>query len=216
VRQISLAEICTFAGGGKLKLTKSDYVKEGYPAFSAAGHDGFVSQYEFERLAIVVSAIGARCGKAFLAEGRWASLANTYCVFPNVTKVDPTFLWYQLNDENSWVKSGSAQPFIKPSDIKRRVVSFPTLEEQRRIAKLLDRAAEIRRRAEAARAKARSIIPALFLDTFGDPATNPMGWPVVKLGEVISEGPQNGLYRPASDYGRELEFSGLIVLTVAR
>lgn len=40
---------------------------------------------------------------------------------------------------------------------------------------LLDRAAEIRRRAEAARAKARTIIPALFLDTFGDPATNPKG-----------------------------------------
>ena len=42
---------------------------------------------------------------------------------------------------------------------------------------LLDRAAEIRRRAAAARAKARAIIPALFLDTFGDPATNPKGWP---------------------------------------
>jgi type I restriction enzyme S subunit len=36
---------------------------------------------------------------------------------------------------------------------------------------------------------------------FGDPATNPKGWPVVKLDEVISVGPQNGLYKPASDYG---------------
>ena len=49
---------------------------------------------------------------------------------------------------------------------------------------LLDRAAEIRRRADAARAKARAIIPALFLDTFGDPATNPKGWPVVTLGDL--------------------------------
>ena len=52
--------------------------------------------------------------------------------------------------------------------------------------RLLDRAAEIRRRADAARAKARAIIPALFLDTFGDPATNPKGWPVVNLGEIIA------------------------------
>ena len=51
---------------------------------------------------------------------------------------------------------------------------------------LLDRAAEIRRRADTARAKARAIIPALFLDTFGDPATNPKGWPVVELGDVIA------------------------------
>ena len=47
------------------------------------------------------------------------------------------------------------------------------LNEQRRIVELLDRAAEIRRRADAARTKARALIPALFLDTFGDPATNP-------------------------------------------
>ena len=50
---------------------------------------------------------------------------------------------------------------------------------------LLDRAAEIRRRADAARAKARAIIPALFLDTFGDPATNPKGWPIVEIGDLV-------------------------------
>lgn len=36
---------------------------------------------------------------------------------------------------------------------------------------------------------------------FGDPATNPMGLPEIELGEVIVEGPQNGLYKPASAYG---------------
>ena len=101
-----------------------------------------------------------------------------------MSKADPRFIWYQLNDEDSWKKSGSAQPFIKPSDIKARHVSLPPLEEQRRIVGLLDRAAEIRRRADAARAKARAIIPALFLDTFGDPAINPKGWTTAKLGEL--------------------------------
>jgi len=52
----------------------------------------------------------------------------------------------------------------------------------------LDRAAEIRRRADAARSKARAIIPALFLDTFGDPATNPKGWPVQSLNEIADIG----------------------------
>jgi type I restriction enzyme S subunit len=53
---------------------------------------------------------------------------------------------------------------------------------------LLDRAAEIRRRADAARAKARAIIPALFHDMFGDPATNPKGWPVETLAELADIG----------------------------
>jgi type I restriction enzyme, S subunit len=65
----------------------------------------------------------------------------------------------------------------------------------------LDQAAEIKRRARLAHAKARAVIPALFLDTFGDPTRNPKVWPTLALGEAISFGPQNGLYKPASDYG---------------
>jgi type I restriction enzyme S subunit len=65
---------------------------------------------------------------------------------------------------------------------------LPPLDEQRRIVAVLDRAAEIRHRAEAARATIRAIIPALFLDTFGDPATNPKGWPEVRLSDVLSTG----------------------------
>jgi len=74
----------------------------------------------------------------------------------------------------------------QPKSVAKIGIPLPPLDEQRRIVGLLDRAAEIRRRAHAARAKARAIIPALFLDTFGDPATNPKGWPVVELGDVIT------------------------------
>ena len=69
--------------------------------------------------------------------------------------------------------------------MKALEVPLPPLDVQRRIVALLDRATEIRRSADAARAKARAIIRALFLATFGDPATNSKGWPKVSLGEVI-------------------------------
>lgn len=92
-------------------------------------------------------------------------------------------------------------PSLPLSLIKAAKVPLPPLEEQRRIVGLLDRAAEIKRHADAARAKARAIIPALFLDIFGDPATNPKGWRALTLGDALLSGPQNGLYRPASDYG---------------
>jgi type I restriction enzyme S subunit len=83
--------------------------------------------------------------------------------------------------------TGSAgQQRVPKSFLEKVAIPLPPLDEQRRIVGLLDRAAEIRRRADAARVKARAIIPALFLDTFGDPATNPKGWPVVELGDVIT------------------------------
>jgi type I restriction enzyme, S subunit len=87
------------------------------------------------------------------------------------------------------------------AQLKALEVPYPPLDEQRRIVSFLDRAAHITRRANAARAKARAIIPALFYESFGDPATNPKGWPTLTLGEAISFGPQNGLYKPATYYG---------------
>ncbi len=48
---------------------------------------------------------------------------------------------------------------------------------------LLDRAAEIRSRADAARAKARALIPALFLDTFGDAVSE---WPIASVERILA------------------------------
>jgi len=103
-------------------------------------------------------------------------------------RVVPEFLAYWLEWSRETLlslASGATFKDITKSTLKRHRIPLPPLEEQRRIVALLDRAAEIRRRAEAARAKARAIIPALFLDTFGDPATNPKRWPIVPLGDVI-------------------------------
>jgi len=102
---------------------------------------------------------------------------------------EPRYLFWFLHVGH---QRGSTENFQKQTtgirnlEFKRYLaqkIPLPPLDEQRRIVGLLDRAAEIRRRADAARAKARAIIPALFLDTFGDPATNPKGWPVVGLGK---------------------------------
>ncbi len=79
-----------------------------------------------------------------------------------------------------------SQAAFGTAQLRALEIPLPPLDEQRRIVGLLDQAAEIRRRADDARAKARAIIPALFLDTFGDPATNPKGWPVRPLCETAT------------------------------
>jgi len=60
------------------------------------------------------------------------------------------------------------------------------LSEQRRIVEILDQADRLRRLRAEADAKAERILPALFIKMFGDPATNPMGWPRVRLGELLT------------------------------
>ena len=65
-------------------------------------------------------------------------------------------------------------------------IPLPALEEQRRIVDILDRAASIRMLRRQAQETARQIVPALFNKMFGDPVTNPMGWPVAPLETVAN------------------------------
>jgi len=81
--------------------------------------------------------------------------------------------------------TGSAgQQRVPRSYLEKVVLPLPPPAEQLRIARLLDRAVEIRRRADAARAKARAIIPALFLDMFGDPAKD---WSEATIDDILTK-----------------------------
>lgn len=166
VRNIRLDSVARILAGGKPGLTGNHFVDSGYPAFGAGGLNGFLPEFEFEDGAIILSSIGARCGKCFYPVGKWASLANTQLIFPNPELVDRKFLWYQLNDESLWHRSGTAQPYIKPSDVKGQLVSLPPLPEQRRIADILDRANNLRNQRRRALALCTELADATFVDIF--------------------------------------------------
>jgi type I restriction enzyme S subunit len=61
------------------------------------------------------------------------------------------------------------------------------LDEQRRIVDILSRAEGIVRLRREAHRKAAELIPAIFIDMFGDPGTNPNGWSIVPMGELVGE-----------------------------
>lgn len=182
---MQLQDVSRIVHGGRLGLSGNDFVSDGYPAYGAGGINGFLPTFEFDEPAVVLSAIGARCGKCFYADGKWASLANTQLIFPNPDRADAKFLWYQLNDERRWHRSGTGQPFIKPSDVKTHLVFLPPLPEQRRIAEILDRAGALRTKRRAALALLDTLTTSTFVAMFGDPATNSEGWPRQALGNLF-------------------------------
>jgi len=93
--------------------------------------------------------------------------------------------------------AGAMYPAVSDSQVLDQRLPLPSLGEQRRTVDLLSRAEGIVRLRRETQAKAAEIIPALFLDMFGDPATNPKGLPVVALGEALR----------AADYGSSTKAS---------
>jgi hypothetical protein len=105
--------------------------------FSASGPDVWVKQLQYHGPGVVVSAVGARCGKTFLADGEWTAIANTHALIPK-DGLDPKYLWYVTNREEWWVKSGTAQPFVKVKDTLERPFHLPSLAEQQKIVQILE------------------------------------------------------------------------------
>jgi restriction endonuclease S subunit len=64
-------------------------------------------------------------------------------------------------------------------------IPLPPLPEQRRIAAILDKAEALRAKRRAAIQKLDELTQSIFLDMFGDPATNPKSWPNQSLDELF-------------------------------
>jgi type I restriction enzyme S subunit len=192
--------------GGEIPWVKSGNLNDGlvYEIDESISAEGLASSSAkiFPAGTLLIAMYGATVGRLGIL-GREAATNQAVCGIQPNKDIDRDFLFHCLLHKRKELvgKSvGGAQPNISQAIIRDTLVPLPPLDEQRRIVGLLDRAAEIRRRADAARAKARAIIPALFLDTFGDPATNPKGWPVATVGDVLDSA-SYGTSQKASDAG---------------
>ena len=119
------------------------------------------------------------------------AVASTgFCVLRANFRALPEYLLYFVRSrgfvENlCTLVAGAMYPAVSDSQILDQQLPLPPLPEQRRIVDLLSRAEGIVRLRREAEKKAAEFIPALFNDMFGDPGTNPKGWPVDTLGRHV-------------------------------
>lgn len=198
-----------------IKNTASPVEKEGwFPTFSASGQDVWLPEYRFNLRGIVVSAVGARCGKAFKADGKWNVCANTHALSVDEGIADRDYCWYMLNNENWWIKGGTAQPFVKVKDSLKREHVFPTLSDQKKIAKQLDQISHIIKLRQQQISALDDLIKARFVEMFGNPATNPKGWETYQLSDCL-ERIDNGKSFVCSDKPRVGDYPAVLKLSAA-
>ncbi len=94
-------------------------------------------------------------------------------------------------------------------------IPLPPLNEQRRIAEVLDRADALRAKRRAALAQLDSLTQSIFLEMFGDPRVNHERWSIVPLEEIVDE-TKLGLVRGSNECGPDLPFSYVRMNAITR
>lgn len=218
--------------GSNLKL--SDYVEEGVPVLQGKNitkdvFKWFDVRFISDRKANELKRSSVRVGDVLLVKigsiGYSAVIrdlkgydfaiipANLAKVTPDPATVDTGYLhrWLTSVDAKRYLEgaaSKTAQPALSLGKIKALPIPLPPLEEQRRIAEVLDRAEELRAKRRAALAQLDTLTQAIFLDLFGDPIQNPNGFPVRPMIDLVD--PQRpisyGILMPGPDQDEGVKY----------
>ncbi len=160
----------------------------GHPVYGANGIIGYYPKFTHESPTIAIGCRGS-CGQIHLTEpnsyinGNAMALDNL-----DVERVDIRYLYNMLKaDGLKQTVTGTSQPQITQQSLKAFKFPLPPLEEQRRIAAILDAADAIRAKRRRSIKLLDDFLRATFLDMFGDPVSNPKGWAIKTVGDCIQE-----------------------------
>jgi type I restriction enzyme S subunit len=148
---------------------------------------------------IVFARTGATTGKSFLIRDcPSGAVFASYLIRVRVGKnVHPAYVSHFFQTPEYWAQitrgaRGVAQPGVNATTLKAIKIPLAPLAEQRRIAAILDKADALRAKRRGVVTHLNALNDAIFLDIFGDPATNPKSWPRNTIGELalkFSDGP---------------------------
>lgn len=192
---MALGQIARFINGVAFKPT--DWGDEGLPIIRIQNLTGTGEKFNFTTRQVKTDLVVEPgdllvSWSATLDVYRWAGprgLLNQH-IFKVLPKpdIDPDYLFFALKNalvELASKTHGSTMKHVVRGDFESTKVRVPPIAEQRRIVDILSRAEGIVRLRREAEKKAAELIPALFIDMFGDPSTNPRGWPLRKIADVV-------------------------------
>ena len=122
---------------------------------------------------------------------------------PNKSKISPEFMFWLLKGKTAELNSkgtGSTFKAISRKVLEEILVPDIGIDQQAEYSAILEKINGIIQLRKQELQKLDELIKSRFIEMFGDPMTNPHNLPKVILGSVLTIEPQNGLYKPQSDY----------------
>ena len=212
---VKIGDFCITGSGGTPSRAKSEYFEGDIPWIKSGdlrenivmNATEFISKEAVKNSSakmvakgsILLAMYGATVGRMALL-GIDATTNQAICnITPDSNIAFTKYVYYALLSKvPEFLKSavGGAQPNISQGIIREIQIPLPPLAEQKRIAAILDKADAIRRKRQQAIKLADDFLRSVFLDMFGDPVSNPKGWPCLKLESLVSKPITYGILKP--------------------
>ena len=165
--------------------------KKLYPYYGANNLIDYVDEYIFDEEILCVAEDGGSWGY----KEKCTYIVNEKCWVNNHAHVlrakdnlNIAYLSYYLNynDLNSHI-TGTTRGKLTKSALSNIEILLPELEKQNIIVEILDKAQELIDRRKEQIAMLDELVKSQFIEMFGDPINNPMGWQVKKLKDISTK-----------------------------
>jgi len=190
IQKVALGELAKIKTG---KLDANASSPDGaYPFFTCAQKPLRISSYSYDCDCVLVAGNGDLNVKHY--SGKFDAYQRTYIVEPSdLDRLDTRYLYYFLDMYLVTLREqsiGGIIKYIKLGNLTGAKIPLPPLHEQRRVAAILDKADSLRQKRRQAIEKLDQLMQSVFLDMFGDPVTNPKGWPedrtLTDIADIVS------------------------------
>ena len=208
VEAVSLGEIATIIAGQSPPGSTYNESGLGLPFFQGKADFGkthpvarkwCVAPKKIAEVGDILISVRAPVGPTNIAGERCCIGRGLAAIRPDETIALRDFVhWVIKHRESELVAKGQGSTFVAigQKDLNSLTIPLPPLDEQRRIATILNRAARIERLRAQTTDRLREFVPALFIKMFGDPIENQMGWSMCSLGTLGSLDRGRSQHRP--------------------
>ena len=208
----NLSAVCDISMGQAPKGDSYNTTRSGYPLIAGAGDFGELTPApkKYTDAPTKLSRPGdlILCIRATIGDRNWSD--KEYCLGRGVAglrakdaDLSQAYLGHWLDHVAPVLRAqGRGATFLQvsKSDIVSLQIPLPPLDEQKRIAGILDAADALRAKRREALAQLDTLLQSTFLDMFGDPVTNPMGWVETPFGDITTD-TKLGLVRSSKEFG---------------
>lgn len=144
---------------------------------------------------VLINITGASVARSCILPERYAGgrVNQHVAIIRPMQRLDAGFLNYFLTADVTKRKllntagGGATREALTKSQLEALEIPLPPLDEQKRIAAILDKADQLRQKRRQAIALLDSLTQSIFLEMFGDPVSNPKQLPIKSLGSLVSK-----------------------------